>query len=111
VWSRYLYLWISVVSWLFPYVIAVSMHVYAPPPPYESTSHSMGYEHAPSIGGSKGVSIGVVLRQRVQQRLRILQVGGVKALGEPVIDWCQQVIGFLAFPLLLPEPSQAASRS
>jgi len=38
--------------------------------------------------GSKGVSTGVALRQRVQQRLRLLQVRGVKALGEPGIDWC-----------------------
>ena len=35
----------------------------------------------------------------------------VKALGEPVIDWCQEVMGFLAFALLLPEASQAGGGS
>src|SRR6516165_1665504 len=56
--------------------------------------------------GSKGVSTGVALRQRLQQRLGLLQVGGVKTLGEPAVDWGEQVIGFLAFALLLPESSQ-----
>ena len=39
--------------------------------------------------GRKGVSTGVALRQRVQQRLRLVQVRGVKALGEPVVDRSQ----------------------
>jgi len=39
----------------------------------------------PALLGSKGVSTGVALRQRVQQCLRLLQVGGIKALGEPWI--------------------------
>jgi hypothetical protein len=36
--------------------------------------------------GSMGVSTSVALRQRVQQRLRLLQVSGVKALREPAVD-------------------------
>jgi hypothetical protein len=36
--------------------------------------------------GSKVVSTGVALRQRIQQRLGLLEVGGVKALGEPAVD-------------------------
>jgi len=36
--------------------------------------------------GSKGVSTGIVLRQRIQQCLRLLQISRVKALGEPVVD-------------------------
>src|SRR5262245_6680228 len=59
--------------------------------------------------GSKGVSTGVALRQRVQQCLGLLQVSGVKALGEPVIHWGEQVMGLLAFALLLPEASETAS--
>ena len=51
------------------------------------------------------------LRQRLQQRLRLLEVRRVKALGEPVIDWCQESMGFLAFALLLPESSQADGSS
>ena len=52
------------------------------------------------------MSASVALRQRVQQCLRLLQVSGVKPLGEPVIDLCQQVMGFLAFALLAPKPSE-----
>ena len=65
----------------------------------------------PALLGRKGVSTDVALRQRVQQCLRLLQVSRIKPLGEPIVDWCQEVMGFLAFPLLLPETSQAGSRS
>jgi hypothetical protein len=51
--------------------------------PHESASHSKGY---PALEGRKGVSTGVALRQRLQQRLRLLEVGGVEALGEPAVD-------------------------
>ena len=61
----------------------------------------------PALLGRKGVSTGVALRQRVQQRLGLLQVGGVKPLGEPLVDWRKEVISFLAFALALPEASQA----
>src|SRR5262245_1842800 len=40
--------------------------------------------------GSKGVSTGVALRQRVQQRLGLLQILRIKPLGEPAVDRCQQ---------------------
>src|SRR5262249_36954920 len=33
----------------------------------------------------------------------------VKPLNEPAVHWGEQVIGFLAFALLLPEPGQAGS--
>jgi hypothetical protein len=45
--------------------------------------------------------------QFLQQRLGLLQVGGVKALGEPAIDRRQQLVGFATFALLLPESGQA----
>ena len=61
--------------------------------------------------GSMGVSTGVALRQRVQQCLCLLQVSGVKAFGEPAVDGCQEVIGFLAFALLLPESSETGGSS
>jgi hypothetical protein len=32
--------------------------------------------------------------QLCQQRLGLLEIGGVKALGEPAIDRCEQRIGF-----------------
>jgi hypothetical protein len=44
--------------------------------------------------GREGGSTGVALRQRVQQRLRLLQIRRLKALGEPAIDRRQQRAGF-----------------
>src|SRR5215471_4036108 len=55
----------------------------------------------------KDVSTGVALRQCLQQRLRLLQVSGVKSLSEPVVDWCQQRMCFGALALVLPEASEA----
>ena len=57
--------------------------------------------------GRQAVSTGVALRQRVQQCLRLLQVGSVKAFGEPVVDWRQQRMCFGALALLLPEAAEA----
>jgi hypothetical protein len=49
--------------------------------------HTQGVMNTcPALLGSKGVSISVALRQRLQQRLGLLEVSGVKALGEPAID-------------------------
>src|SRR5262249_29927881 len=47
------------------------------------------------------------LPQRIEQRPGVLQVRCVKPLSEPVIDWCQQVVGFLSLALLLPEATEA----
>src|SRR5262245_50426126 len=46
-------------------------------------------------------------RERLQQRLRLLEVGGVKALGEPAIDCRQQFVRLGALALLLPQAAQA----
>jgi hypothetical protein len=43
----------------------------------------------------------------VQQRLGVLQVGGVGALGEPEVDWSEEVMGLSAPPLAAPQPRQA----
>src|SRR5262249_61086530 len=64
----------------------------------------------PAWLGSKSVSTSVALRQRVQQRLCLLQVDGVKALGEPAADRGEQVIGFRTLPLLLPEAGPTPRR-
>ena len=48
--------------------------------------------------------------QRSEERLGLLEVGGVKALGEPAIDRCQQRAGVGLLALLLPQPSQAQRR-
>ena len=57
------------------------------------------------------MSTGGALRQRVQQGLRVLQVSRVKALGEPGIHRGEQITGFLAFALLLPESSETGGDS
>ena len=47
------------------------------------------------------------LAQRSEQCLSFLQVGGVKALGEPVVDLRQELSRFRPLALLPPEPGQA----
>ena len=42
------------ITWLFRYVISANRHANFQIIPYESTSHSMGYEHAPHIVGEEG---------------------------------------------------------
>ena len=44
--------------------------------------------------------------QLLQQRLGLLEVGGVKALGEPAVDWGQQLASLRALALLLPQAAQ-----
>src|ERR671918_1919043 len=43
----------------------------------------------------------------LEQRLGVLQVGGVEALGEPAVDRREQVVGLGAPALVAPEPRQA----
>src|SRR5262249_46365310 len=70
--------------WLFRCFISASIHGYLRAIPHESASYPRGYGHThPTLKGSKGVPTGVALRQCVQQCLRLLQVSGVKPLGEP----------------------------
>src|SRR5262252_10533533 len=89
--------------------MSVSMHVYVAPIAHASTAPARGSAHTPRMGGvgREGGSTGVALRQRVQQRLRLLEVRRVKALGEPVVDWHQQLVGLRAFALLLPQAGEA----
>src|SRR6185436_10698842 len=58
-------------------------------------------------GGSGGWGRLVLAPEFLQQRFRLLQVGGVKALGEPAVDRRQQRAGFSVLVLLLPEARQA----
>src|SRR5215510_15341932 len=48
-----------------------------------------------------------LLPQLLQQHLSLLEIGGVKPLGEPRIHRGQQVVGGLALVLGLPQASQA----
>src|SRR5262249_24165471 len=48
--------------------------------------------------------------QIFQQRLGLLEVSGVKALGEPAVDGCERLVGCGSLALLLPQPTQAHPR-
>src|SRR5262245_8023546 len=45
--------------------------------------------------------------QRPQQRLGVLEVGGIKALSEPAVDGFQQRVGFGTLALALPQAREA----
>src|ERR1700720_404885 len=47
-------------------------------------------------------------RQLIEERLRLLQVGGVEAFGKPAIDRGDEVAGFGAPALLAPQPGEIA---
>ena len=49
------------------------------------------------------------MAQFLQQRLRLLQVFGVKPLGEPAVDLGQQLPGVFPLILLLPQTREARS--
>jgi len=49
--------------------------------------------------------------QVLQQRFGPLEIGGVKALGEPAVDRCEQLPRFSAFALLLPQATQGQCRA
>src|SRR4051794_22198414 len=51
-----------------------------------------------------------VLRQLIQQRLCVLQVRCIKALGEPAIDRREQIMGFHVLALVTHEPGEADRR-
>src|SRR6266567_3019957 len=56
---------------------------------------------------SGGLCSPVFSPQFCQQRLGFLEVRRVEPFGEPVVDWRQQRMGFLALALALPEATQA----
>ena len=64
-----------------------------------------------AIGSLTAASgIGAASGQLFEQRLGLLQVGGVKALGEPAVALSEQLAGFLGLALPLPQPSSAHYR-
>src|SRR4026209_917382 len=48
-----------------------------------------------------------VLREGIEEGFGFQEVGGVVALGETAIDWCQQRMGLGALPRALPQAAQA----
>src|SRR5713101_5911836 len=57
----------------------------------------------PPLRLRRGIALG---SQLLEQRLRLLQICRIKALGEPAVDWRQQLAGRGAFTLALPQASQ-----
>src|SRR5262252_6314616 len=60
----------------------------------------------PELEGRQGMSASVALRQRLQQRLGLLKIGGVKTFRKPAIDRRQEFARFGLLTLLLPEATQ-----
>jgi hypothetical protein len=58
------------------------------------------------LEGRKGVSAAGALPQGLQQCIGRLEIGCVKPLGKPMVDWRKEILGFLTFSLLLPESSK-----
>src|SRR5262249_27012285 len=67
-----------------------------------------------SLAAGEGQSPGRVYRrsplptilQRMQQCLRIFEIRCIKPFGEPPVNGCQEIMGFLVFALLVPQASQ-----
>jgi hypothetical protein len=75
-----------------------------------------------SDGGSKAPTFGpegssfpaerwrtqsVSLREPLQQQFGLLEDRRVEALGEPAVNWCEEVAGFGAFALVSPKAREA----
>ena len=52
-------------------------------------------------------SVDVAGRQPLQQRLRLLQIARIEALGEPAVDRSEKFASSLPFSLITPEPRHA----
>ena len=49
------------------------------------------------------ISVGVLRRQLLQQRLRLFQIARVETFGEPAVDRSEQFASLLRLPLVAPE--------
>ena len=49
----------------------------------------------------------MTLTERVEQRLRLLQIERVKAFGEPAVDRSEKLAGLIPLALIAPEPRHA----
>ena len=47
----------------------------------------------------------------VEQRLGLLQIGRIEALGEPAKDWGEQIASLTTLALIAPEPRHAHRRA
>src|SRR5215510_5676697 len=76
---------------------------YSASAPCRGTTSSRSYR-------TTGAVTRATLHQFFEQGFGLLEIGGVKALSEPAIDRCQEVAGFGAPALLLPQACQAHCR-
>src|SRR5712691_12063946 len=58
-------------------------------------------------GEGSQCGVPAALHQRVQQFLRVSQVGGVEPLSEPIVDRCEHVSRLVFLPLTLPQARRA----
>src|SRR5207245_11582481 len=78
--------------------------------PRPEASWLQGLEPRANAEGSTS-EVPVVSHQRVQQLLRVLQVGGVEPLGEPPVDRCEHLSRLVLLALLPQPPRQAGGRA
>ena len=76
---------------------------------YDYAQHSTRYRRtgAGLLSASRIVRMIAILAPLLQQRLSLLDVSRVESLSEPVVDRRQQLIGFSALVLMLPQARQA----
>ena len=68
---------------------------------------SLGNKSMTELLAEGTVHFSYPLRQFLQQRLGILQVKRVEALGEPAVDRREKVMGLWPLTLIAPQPSHA----
>src|SRR5208282_5818125 len=72
------------------------------------------YSGSPDFPISESISRrepGSLRTEFVQQRLRVLQIRGVEALGEPVVDFGEHRVSFVALALLGEQSCEAGRRA
>jgi hypothetical protein len=80
-----------------------------PLPTFMATPADGRADHGTVIHASLLVMLTTVSRQFAEQRLCVLQIGGVEAFGEPAVDRREKVAGFGPSALLAPEPGEISS--
>jgi hypothetical protein len=72
--------------------------------------HCIGNPFGSTVAGNRAASItclALPLGQFLQQLLGVLQVSRIKALREPAVDRCQEIVGGFLPALLLPQATEA----
>src|SRR5690348_6343828 len=79
--------------------------------PLASTQITASCECSARLGRSRRNLRSLLCPQLLQQRLRLLEVRRIEALGEPAIERREQVAGFGALALVAPEAGEAGGRA